>query len=132
MERGRKVRFRVVGPPHPDGSGYQWATRRGDRDCDGEAGQRSAARLDGTSQNKVKAHCSLMQTAHHDDLIDAAASQHARRWSGGWRRGLDGDGDGLCVAVDRPRPPVAGRAGASKPEARVLARPEVQLRGWFQ
>jgi len=95
--------------------------------------ERCVAWLDGPRQDERQVCNACVQTTHDDDVIHTSALEHAgrrnRRRSG---RGLDGNGDRLGVATNRPRPLIADRTSATDAEARFFAYTQVQLRGWFQ
>ena len=84
----------------------------------GETLERCVAWLDGPCEDERQVCNACVQTTHDDDVIYTAALQHAgrrnRRRSG---RGLDGNGDRLGVATNRPRPLIADRTSATDAEA---------------
>ena len=100
-------------------------------DCyyNGEAGERTMAWLDGSGQDEREVCDACVQTTHDREVIHTSTLQHAggrnRRRSG---RGLDGDGDRIGVATNRPRPLIADRTSSTDAEARFLAYAQVQLR----
>ncbi len=104
-------------------------------DCNdnSKAGERIVAWLDGPCEDERQVCYPWAQATHNHDVIYTSALQHAGRGSRGRPgRGLDGDGDRLGVAINRPRPLIADRASSTDAEARFLAYTQVQLRGWFQ
>jgi hypothetical protein len=80
--------------------------------------ERCVAWLDGPRQDERQVCNACVQTTHDDDVIHTSALEHAgrrnRRRPG---RGLDGNGDRLGVATNRPRPLIADRTSATDAEA---------------